>query len=260
MISAVVLSHNCQKTISRCLKSLNFCEEIIVIDDYSTDQTRQVAAKNGASIFLRHLKADFSSQRNFGLNKVKNEWVLFVDADEEVTEKLRKEIKTAIEKTSSQIQGFYFKRRDKLFDRYLKYGETGKLKFLRLARKQAGKWEGKVHEVWQIKGPIKNLSGFLLHKRSMSVAQFIKRLNRYAQIRAKELYNQRKKEGWWRLFLFPGVKFFQNYIWRLGFLDGFSGLVMAWLMSWHSLLVRIWLRLYWRNKGQEIFKVNSKSW
>ena len=150
----------------------------------------------------------------------------------------------------------YLKRQDKFLGKQLEHGETAAVRLLRLARKDAGDWQGKVHEAWEIKGKIGILSKPLLHERHLSLSEFIGRLNKYAKLRAKELYQGEIRESYGRLLVNPVGKFYHNYFWRLGFLDGWPGLVMAWLMSWHSLLVRLWLKLYWRNDGQEVFKVN----
>lgn len=259
MLSAVVLTKNSEKKIRRCLRSLSFAHEVVVIDDHSKDQTVRIAKKQGARVYTRKLAGDFAAQRNFGLKKSKNHWVLFVDVDEKVSRGLKEEIERELKKDRKEINGYYFKRKDKFLNRWLKYGETARVRLLRLARKNAGNWQGRVHETWQIKEGKGTFKFPLLHLRDLGIREFMERLNNYARIRALELYRQRKKESWLKIFVFPSVKFFYNYFICLGFLDGFRGLVMAWLMSWHSLLVRIWLKLYWLNHGQENFTSSAKT-
>lgn len=265
MITAVVFTHNAEGTVRRCLLSLKFCPEIIVVDDESTDQTEALARQLGAKVFRHKLNDDFSGARNFGLEKARGEWILFVDADEQISKELAFEIKSQISPPvgglKSQIcDGFYLRRQDKFLGCWLHHGETASVKLLRLARRGSGKWQGKVHEIWQVKGKVGQLSAPLRHRRQMSLSQFMERLSWYARVAAKELYQQGKKESILRIFFNPLGKFLQNYFVRLGFLDGFPGLVMAWLMSWHSLLVRLWLQLYWRNNGQEFFTASKQSW
>jgi len=91
-LSAVILAKNEEENILQSIESVNFCDEIIVIDDYSKDKTTEIARNHGANVFRRRLNNDFASQRNFGLQKAKGEWVLFLDADERVSENLKKEI------------------------------------------------------------------------------------------------------------------------------------------------------------------------
>jgi len=247
MLSVVVLTKNSSATIGKCLSSVKFVDETIVIDDYSEDKTEKIAKKHGAKVFKRRLKGDFSSQRNFGLKKAAGDWILFLDSDEWISAALADEISWKLETGSwKHLNGFYLKRKDKFLGKYLKFGETASIRLLRLARKDSGKWQGKVHEVWQIKGRVGDLKNPILHNHTIAVSDFIKRLNRYSTLRAEELYENGIKEGFWKLFVYPIGKFFLNYFLRLGLLDGYPGLVMAFLMSYHSFLVRTKLRFLWK--------------
>lgn len=254
MISAVVLTKNAEKTIKDCLTSLAWCNEIIVIDDYSEDKTVSLAKKQGAKVYQRRLNDNFSQQRNFALNKVTQPWIFFVDADEIVSPALKKEIRQLI-KSDSEWQGFYFKRQDYFWGKPLRFGETAAVKLLRLARKNSGKWQRPVHEIWQVKGQTGQLKQPLLHQRDLTVAEFLTRINQYSSIRAKELYDQSVKTNWLLILAYPVGKFCQNYFLRLGLLDGQVGFVMALMMSIHSFLVRAKLYLLWQNNGEEEFKI-----
>lgn len=253
MISAVVLTKNEENNIVECLKLLKWCDQIIVIDDNSEDRTVEIAKKLGAKVFIHLLDGDFSQQRNFGLFKSKNDWVLFIDADERVTEALASEISNLIHSTSSgqisnQYDGFYIRRRDFMWGRELKYGETGNIKLLRLAKKNKGKWEGKVHEEWKVKGRIGELKNPILHYPHQTITEFLKEVNFYTDIRAKELYEKGVKVNFFSIISYPKLKFFNNYFLKLGFLDGTAGLVHALMMSFHSFLVRGKLWLLWKRK------------
>lgn len=247
MVSAVVLTKNAAINLPRCLQSLLWCDEIIVIDNFSTDDTIKISRENKAQVYQRELGDDFASQRNFGLQKAQNNWVLFVDADEEVSPLLRQEI---IEKTQSQTfyQGFCLKRKDFFHGRWLKYGETGQISLLRLAKKNAGIWSRPVHEVWQISGSVGYLKNPLLHYHQISLGDFLERINRYTSVNAKYLFDQGRRENIFSMIFFPSVKFVQNYFFKLGFLDGFPGLIMAFLMSFHSLTTRV--KIWGKQHGQ----------
>lgn len=254
MITAVVLAHNDEEILGRTLESLTWCDEIIVIDDNSTDKTREVAKKYKATVFQRSLDGDFAAQRNFGLSKVKGEWVVFVDSDEVVSPELAEEIKNKIasstvlsdsglgqnDKTSpgNDIVGYYIKRRDYMWGKPLQYGETANVKLLRLVKKGVGKWVGPVHEICNISGPAGQLKTPLEHYPHPNVAQFLKEINVYSTLRAKELFDAGVRVSWWQILAYPKAKFFVNYFWRLGFLDGTAGVVMALMMSFHSFLAR----------------------
>ncbi len=238
-ISAVVLTKNEEKNIKECLEGLGFCDEVIVVDDYSGDKTGEMAKKLEARVFARALKGDFAAQRNFGLEKAQGDWVLFVDADERVTVKLQKEIRLRCGQADDYL-GFYLRRRDYFGGKWLKFGETANVKLLRLAKKNAGRWKRKVHEFWNVKkGRVGELKNPLLHYPHPTISQFLEQINEYTSLDARQFYQEGQRCQLWQVFLYPNAKFFQNYCLCLGFLDGFPGLVMALMMSLHSLITRI---------------------
>lgn len=236
MTSAVVLTKNEEKGIGACLKSLQWCEEIVVIDDGSIDKTVAIAKKLGAKVFHRHLKNNFARQRNFGLQKTKGEWVLFVDADERVSLGLAREIQKAIR--DNKFDGFYLRRQDWLAGQPLRYGETARIKLLRLAKKRTGKWQRRVHETWEIKGKIGQLKNKLIHYPHPTITEFLESINFYSTLHAQALFKQGIKPNFFRLIANPLGKFVGNYFFRLGFLDGAAGLIVALMMSFHSFLAR----------------------
>ncbi|MBI2028546.1 MAG: glycosyltransferase family 2 protein [Candidatus Levybacteria bacterium] len=245
MLSAVVICRNEEGNIQDCLKSLSFCDEIIVIDDYSKDQTQKIIKdlKNSKIELMEHaLNNDFSKIRNFGLGKAKNEWVLYVDADERVSPALAFEISNAII-FSSDFNGFCIKRRDIMWGKELKYGESAVTNLLRLGKKDFGQWEGKVHERWKIKGKVGRLNNALLHYPHKTLREFLQEINFYSTLRAIELHDRGDKVSFSSIVLFPCGKFLLNYFLRRGLLDGVPGLIFAITMSLHSFLVRgkLWI-------------------
>ncbi len=245
MISAIVLSHNDEDSIGRTLTSLTWCGELIVIDDFSTDGTVSIAKNFHAKIYQHRLNDDFAAQRNFGLAKAAGEWILFMDSDEVVPTDLAKEIQKVLE---IDCAGFYIKRTDYLFGKPLRHGETGRVRLLRLAKKNSGIWKRTVHEVWNVRGSIGELSHPLDHFPHQDVAQFITDINRYSTINARYLYSKNVHVSWWHIIAYPKVKFFMDYVLYLGFLDGTAGAVLALAMSFHSFLTRAKLWLLWHPK------------
>lgn len=243
-ISAIILTKNNQQTIIQSIKSLSFCQEVIVLDDYSSDNTISLIEKlndSNLKILQHSIRDDFGAHRNFGLSKAICDWVLFLDSDEIVTVQLASEITKTI--NNKNINGYYFARKDIFMGRKLKYGETGCIKLLRLARKNAGRWQGKVHEQWIINGKKAVLHNQLVHEHNLSIAQFLEKIDWYSTLQSQEFYENGVREPLWYHIAKPLAKFGQNYIIKLGFLDGYPGFIMAWLMSWHSLLVRVKLHL-----------------
>jgi glycosyltransferase involved in cell wall biosynthesis len=236
MISSIVLAHNNRSSIERTLKSLCWCDEMIVVDDYSEDDTTTLATKCGAVVIKRHLNQDFAAQRNFGIEHAKGEWILFVDSDEVVSPALAKEIEATIR--SSECDGFFLKRQDVLFRKKLQFGETANVRLLRLAKKEVGKWERPVHEVWNITGKTDTLLHPLEHYPHPTMTEFIADINHYSTVNAKLMYEEGKRVSWFDIVCYPKGKFIQNYVIRQGFRDGMPGAILAFMMSFHSFLTR----------------------
>lgn len=255
LITAVILAKNEEKQIITCIKSLSFCDEILIIDDNSTDKTTESITKlnnKKIKIMPHPLRNDFSKSRNFGLLQASGEWVFFVDADEIVSDALAFEISNVIHQLSDKglgrLNGFYIERKDIMWGKMLNYGEAGAIKLLRLAKKDAGEWQGKVHEEWIIEGKIATLKNYLIHFPHQTITEFLKEINYYTNIRAQELHSRKIKGNWWSIIAYPSAKFVGNYILKRGFLDGERGLIVALVMSFHSFLVRGKLWLSWNKK------------
>jgi glycosyltransferase involved in cell wall biosynthesis len=250
MISVVILTKNEEKNILDCLETVSWADEIIIVDDDSKDRTVEIVENlklKNLKVVSGELHEDFSAQRNFALSKSSSEWVLFLDADERVTTELRREINDFLieEKNSPKFDGMYIRRKDMLWGKLLKHGETGSIKLLRLARKKSGQWQGKIHEKWMVKGNTDSFSNYILHFPHQTISEFLSEINFYTTIRANELYSKRIKTSLLQIIFYPKAKFFVNYFLRLGLLDGLEGLVFAVLMSLHSFLVRGKLWLLW---------------
>lgn len=247
-ITVVILTKSEKHNILECLKSVFWCDEIIVIDDNSSDKTLELVKEfkhKDLKVSTHPLENDFSKQRNFGLEKAKGEWVLFVDADERVSESLSSEIKNQKSKAKNNFDGFYLKRTDYMWGKELKHGETGNIKLLRLAKKGSGVWEGKVHEEWKVKGDVGELKNYLVHYPHKSLEEFLKEINFYTDLRSQELYNRGERVNFLSIIIYPLGKFIQNYFIKLGILDGMEGLIFAITMSFHSFLVRGKLWTLW---------------
>lgn len=251
MISVIVITKNEEQNIERCLNSVKWCDEIIIIDDKSSDKTVEIAKKYNAAVYTHALNEDFSSQRNFGLSKARGDWILFVDADEIVSDALTFEISNAIHQLTDDVlrrfSGFSIERKDFLWGKELRYGDSG-VRLVRLAKKKAGVWEGKVHEVWKVKGITGKLKNPIIHYPHQTVSEFLGEINFYTSIRAQELFSKKITVYWWSIFAYPLIKFIVNYFLKRGFLDGIHGLILAIIMSFHSFLVRGKLWLIWDKK------------
>lgn len=245
-ISTVVLTRDEERNIKRCLDSLKFCDEIIVVDDFSTDKTVKMVdevlkSNKMYKVFQRKLNRDFAEQRNFGMSKAKNDWILFIDADEEISEELKKEIFSLDSAQRDKNDAFYIKRRDYFWGKELKYGETKEVRekgLIRLVKKGSGRWQGNVHEIYYTFKNTGKLRAFINHYPHQDLKEFIRKVNIYSSFRAEELFRKGRRTNIFEIVAWPFGKFISSYFFNFGFLDGSQGFVYSFLMSFHSFLVR----------------------
>ncbi|MFH1244194.1 MAG: glycosyltransferase family 2 protein [bacterium] len=191
---------------------------------------------------------DFAAARNSELAKVKTPWVLFVDSDEIITPALKDEITGICNLKSNIYSAYYLPRLDTFLGRELHHGETGHAKFIRLARRTWGEWQRPVHEKWVGPGHVGILNNPLLHHPHGTIASFLSKINHYSTLEAQYRYKQGVKSSLFKILIYPLAKFKLNYLFRLGFLDGVPGAIMAIMMSFHSYLTWTKLYLLWHKK------------
>jgi glycosyltransferase involved in cell wall biosynthesis len=242
-LSLLLLTKNEQENIKRYWTWLDKClaiNEIIVVDDNSTDDTVNELKKLATShrqvkIYAHDLAGDFSQQRTFGVSKATNDWVLWLDADEILTNKLIEYINNI---DITQYNAFSFKRNDIFLGKELKHGETANQYFIRLFNKHFGSFEGKVHEIWQPTSSVSKTDLVIYHYSHPTLYSFIQKINFYSDLRSQELYSQKAKVSLSYIITYPLAKFISDYVLKLGFLDSTQGIIMALSMSLHSFLVR----------------------
>jgi glycosyltransferase involved in cell wall biosynthesis len=242
-LTLLLLTHNEQELIAKNFTWLDKCpsiNEIVVIDDLSQDKTidavKKLSSKNRqVKVYSRGLDRNFSAQRQFGVSKSTNDWIFWLDPDETPNDKL---IKFINHFDINKYYNYAFRRHDIFLGHELKHGETSSQYFLRLFHKKHGHFVGLVHEIWYSKKPVFCSSTFIVHPSHTSLKSFFQKINFYSDIRAQELYQHHVSTNRFKIILYPKVKFIQNYIFRLGFLDGTPGIILALGMSFHSFLVR----------------------
>ena len=241
-VSAVVLSRNEETNIAHCLETILWCQEIILIDASSDDTlgiAKSVVPEEKLKVVNLSESSDFAKLRNLGLKAASNDWVLFVDADQRVSAALRGEIEYELSQDDIPYAGFRFRQLDFFAGRHLKFGETGNTCHVLLGTKGTGEWKRRVHEYWDLVGDVKNLKHPILHYPHPTLTEFINHINRWSTLDARVFIEEGQKPSLWKVFVYPKAKFIQNYLLRLGFLDGFQGLLVAFMMSLHSLCVRV---------------------
>ncbi|MGD0523043.1 MAG: glycosyltransferase family 2 protein [Candidatus Microgenomates bacterium] len=249
MLSVVILTKNEEKNIRKLLGSLSPADEIIVVDDNSTDKTTYIVDQLShtgcvkAKVFTRSLHEDFAAQRNYGLEKAHGDWVLFIDADEEVSKPLMNEIIQLVNNSLLKTEGYYVLRQDYLWGRTLIGTEAGRTKLLRLIKKGKGKWVRRVHEYLIAPGNTTTLKNRLIHYPHQTLSEFLASINYYSTIHAQENQSEHKKSTLFKIMFYPLLKFINNYIILGGYQDDGQGFVVSLMMSLHSFLSwsKLWL-------------------
>lgn len=234
-ITAILLHKNAHELLKKAVESVQWCSEIIILDDQSAHAPQNIATQFYAKLLTRKLDS-FADQRNFALQHATQPWVFFLDSDEVVSATLRIEMLNAI---TQSHDAYLIPRQDTFMGNILRFGETSSLTFLRLAKKDAGQWSRVVHERWNVQGSIGVLRAPIVHAPHASLSTFIDKINRYTDLEVAERKKQHKAFSWFELLVYPILKFIYNFVFRLGFLDGFPGFCMAYMMSVHSLVIRI---------------------
>jgi len=224
-LTACIITFNEADRIESCLQSVGFCDEIIVVDSHSTDGTRQIAAALGARVIERDWPG-YRSQKQFAIENASHDWVLCVDADERVTIELRREIETLRGLDFPEHAGWSVPRITDYFGRFLRHGNTYPDRLIRLLDRRRGGWIGEeIHENTRVTGSVGRLAGHLEHYSYRSLSDHHQRMARYADLMARNLYARGKRCGLLKVLFNPQWRFFRGYVLRLGFLDGWRGLV-----------------------------------
>lgn len=222
-VSAIIIAHNAAAQLEPCLTSAAFADEIVLVDSGSTDATAEIARRHSARIVQKEWLG-FGAQKQFAIGCAGHDWVLCLDADERVSEELRKSI--LAEMAAPRAAAYEMARCNRFMGRWLRHGEGYPDWSLRLFDRRRGRWsDDTVHEKVITQGSVLRLSGDLLHESADSLGRYLEKQNRYTTIQAERMRAAGRRAGALRLVLSPLARFVKFYLLRLGFLDGIPGLV-----------------------------------
>lgn len=241
-ITALAITLNEENNIERYIKSLDFVDEIIIVDSFSKDKTVEIAANLNVKVYQNTFN-DFSSQRNFALSKASNDWILFFDLDEYITESLKNEILESISKPNNKV-AFYIKRQFNFLGTKIKYGGWQNDKVARLFNKKHCSYEGLVHETLKINGDSGDIKNKLNHESYTTFDQYNNKLNLYSKLQSENLYLKKNKPNAYHFIFRPFYRFVWQYIYRLGFLDGKEGFILAYVHSFSVFkrYLQLWMK------------------
>jgi len=232
-IAAVIITYNEEDRLPDALASVReVADEIVVVDSFSTDRTVEIAREAGARVVQNRFE-DYGQQKNFAMTQAGSEWILNLDADERVSPELQRAI-AAWKGGAAPLNAsaFAIKRKTFYLGRWIRHSGWYPDRKIRLFRKDAAAWHGRIHERLDVRGTVARLDGDILHFTYRDIGDHVRRLDRYSAFQAEEIIRQEKKCLFLRLAILPPVTFLRHYFWKSGILDGFPGLVIALVQSW----------------------------
>ncbi len=232
-LSAVLITLNAAKQLRETLQSVQFCDDVVVVDSHSTDETCAMAAQMGARVVTQDWLG-FGPQKQFAVAQARHDWVLCIDADERVSPALEQHIRAVLQQAQSgylhnDVAGFEMPRCNFFLGRYLRHGEGYPDYSRRLFdRRKAGWSSDPVHEkveALEPNGQFEKLQGDLIHDSAESLSTYLQKQNRYTSIQAEQLAAHGQWPSTGKMVLSPLVRFVKFFLVRKGFLDGWAGLV-----------------------------------
>lgn len=242
-VSVVIITLNEEARIARCIESvLPIADEIIVVDSLSQDKTKEICLSFKVK-FFEHPFEDYISQKNYANSLAKSDFVLALDADEAIDEMLCQSILKA--KTASDFDGYLMNRMNCYCGKWLRHGSWYPDRKLRLFNKNKGKWDGLfIHETIQMEegSIIGYLKGHILHDTYDSIDAHVSQFNKFTSLSACKLYSQNRKIGVFGILFKPFYHFIQGFFFKLGFLDGYYGIVICLINSFATFIKYIKLK------------------
>jgi glycosyltransferase involved in cell wall biosynthesis len=235
-LSVVIITLNEERNIGRCLQSVkDIADEMLVVDSFSTDRTREICESFGAKFIAVKWKG-YSGQKNHGNRLAAHDWILSVDADEALSDELRSAI---VEWKKSPVPAFArFNRLTNYCGKWIRYCGWYPDQKLRIFNRKLALWEGEVHEKlhYDRNIAVTHLKGDLLHYSYYTMEEHIAQTNKFSSIGAKQLVERGKKVHAAKLAISPAVKFFRNYVLKRGFMDGYHGYMICRMAALHTFL------------------------
>jgi len=227
-ISAFVITFNEAKKIADCIESLLWVDEIIVVDDYSSDGTAEICERYDKVKLYRNKFTGFKDQKSFAASLANNDWVLELDADERVSEEMKREVQAITSSDFSAFDAFAFRRITNFWGKWIKHTSMYPDYKTRLYNKRKGGWsDGNIHERFIPLGNTRKIHADIIHDQDLDLHTFLKRTARYSEMSAGDMFASGKRAKWHHFTIRPVYTLVYRYFVRLGFLDGIQGFVIS---------------------------------
>ena len=248
-LTALIITLNEEDHIRQLLTDLSFADEIIVVDSFSTDRTKEIANSFKNVIFLQKKFENFSSQRNFAISQSTYDWILFLDADERLTPELTHEILETLKKNENEI-AFMFPRTFMFQNSVLHFSGCQTDKIFKLFNKKFAKYSNEklIHEKLITDGEIATLKNKLIHFSYSNYESYKAKMVHYGKLHAQAKFIHKQQSSTLHQILHPAYDFLYNYCIRLGFLDSKKGIIICYLRAYSVFIRHQELRHLWKKK------------
>jgi glycosyltransferase involved in cell wall biosynthesis len=264
-LSVIITTFNEEINIAECVESVRWADEILLVDSFSTDATLEIAKRYPIRIEQREYFGS-AAQKNWSLDRVEHEWVLIIDADERVPDKLAEEILETL-CAEPPADGFYIRRDNVFIDKVIRHSGWSTDKVVRLFKKGKGRYPNRrVHADLEIAGPVPTLRNPFLHYTFRSFDQYFRKFLNYAEWGAAQAFRDQRPVGFIEIAFRPTWRFFRMYVVQLGFLDGLHGLVLCGLQAFGVFLkyAKLWEYRIRERRGEKIelpaFDDDASTW
>ena len=235
-LSVTIITKNEEKNITRCLMSVKWADEIVVLDTHSTDRTVEICRQFTDQVFCVDWHG-YGKQKNLCADRASHNWVLNIDSDEEISPEGAEEIKEVLRQGAPKHFVYHFPRKNFFAQRWVRFGGWYPDRISRLYDKtQVSFTESQVHEKLVPDGNVGSLHNPILHYSFAGMEDYIERQNRYSTLYAREKMSNGFRASWSHLVLRPPMAFIKNYFIRQGFRDGFLGLFLAMAFAFYTFL------------------------
>ncbi len=238
-LSVALITYNEADRLEPVLEALRWCNNVVVVDSGSTDDTVRLAEKYGAQVIQRKFDG-FGQQKQAAVNACRNNWVLSLDSDEVMSVELVREIHLLFEKEEPELKAWYVQRRLVFLNTVFRYGKEARDRQLRLFHREHAAWNHRpVHEAVEYSGKKGILKAPLLHYSYRNLTDYITKSNRYTSLAALELAETKKGRSSLMNFLSLPINWFKFYILQLNFMNGPAGLVWSVLCAWYTYIKHV---------------------
>lgn len=235
-VSAIVTTLNEEQHIAECIESLLWCDEILVVDSFSTDRTPEIARRYEKVHFHQRTYFGSAAQKNWAMDQVRNEWILIFDADERCTPALQKEIQELLASGATH-DAYTIKRRVYFMNRVIRFSGWQHDRVVRLVRRGTARYPNRrVHADMITRGPAPVLRNSMTHYMTDSFDEYARRIEKYSFWGAAQNWKEGRKAGFTQIFGRSIWRFLRTYVFQLGILDGMHGLVFCMLQAYGTYL------------------------